>query len=71
LSQMCILVSIILEIPAINAVSERSFSGLGRVSKFLRTTMTLNRLNSIMMLHVHKELTDKWNLTDVVNDFVG
>ena len=46
LSQVCTLLSLILVIPATNAVSERSFSALRRISTFLRTTMTQNRLNS-------------------------
>ena len=71
LSQVCTLLSLILVMPATNAVSERSFSALRRISTFLRTTMTQNRLNSIMVLHVHKEHTDKINLIDVGNDFVG
>ena len=71
LSQVCTLLSLILVMPATNAVSECSFSALRRISTFLRTTMTQNRLNSIMVLHVHKEHTDKINLIDVGNDFVG
>ena len=32
--------------------------------------MTQSRLNSIMLLHVHKDLTDQINLIDVANNFV-
>ena len=72
LSQVCTLLSLILVMPATNAVSECSFSALRRrISTFLCTTMTQNRLNSIMVLHVHKEHTDKINLIDVGNDFVN
>ena len=29
------------------------------------------RLNSLMVLHVHKELTDKLNILEVANEFVA
>ena len=53
-----------------NAVSERSFSAL-RVKTFLRTTMNQDRLNHLMVLHIHKQITDDLNLKDVANDFVS
>ena len=57
--------------PATNASSERSFSAMRRVKSYLRSTMKQERLNHLMLLHVHKELTDTLNLADVVNDFVS
>ena len=33
--------------------------------------MTQERLNYLMIMHVHKEKTNKSNLRSVVNDFVG
>ena len=32
--------------------------------------MTQSRLNSIMLLHMHKDFTDQINLIDVANNFV-
>ena len=49
---------------------ERSFSSLRRVKNYLRSTMTENRLNSVMLLHIHKERTDSLSLIDVANDFI-
>ena len=54
--------------PATNAVSERSFSSLHRVKSYLRVTMSQTRLNSLMVLHVHKTLTDSLSLIDIGND---
>lgn len=71
LSEVCTLAQLLLVMPATNAISERSFSSLHRVKTYLRSTMTQTRLNSIMTLHVHKELTDKLNLTEIGNEFVG
>ena len=29
------------------------------------------RQNTLMVLHVHKDLTDKLNLKDIANEFIG
>ena len=70
MSEVCTLASLILVMPASNAVSERSFSSLRRLKSYLRSTMTQERLNSILMLHVHNDLTDNLNLTEIGNEFV-
>lgn len=64
------LITLILVMPATNATSERSFSALCRVKSYLRSTMSQARLNSLMILHVHKDLTDQLNLIEVANEFV-
>ena len=33
--------------------------------------MTQSRLNHLMLLHVHKEMTDALSMIDCANDFVG
>ncbi len=70
LSQVKRLVQLILVMPATNASSERSFSALRRVKNYLRTTMTQERLNYLMLLHVHKEKTDELDLKKLLNEFV-
>ena len=57
--------------PATNAVSERSFSVLKRIKSYLRSTTSNNRLNHLMVLHVHKDKLDKLDLVKVANDFVA
>ena len=37
----------------------------------MRSTMGDNRLNSLMVRHVHKDKTDATNLIDAANRFVG
>lgn len=71
LSQVKCLVQLILVMPATNASSERSFSALRREKNYLRSTMTQERLNYLMLLHVHKEKTDSLDLKEVLNEFVG
>ena len=59
-----VLVKLVLVMPAINALSERSYSALRRIKNYLRSTMTQKRLVS-----VYKEDSRNFNLIDVANDF--
>ncbi len=63
-------VKLLLVLPATNATSERSFSAMRRVKTYLRTTMTQERLNNLMVLHVHKERVDRLELERVAHEFV-
>ena len=49
------LMKLILVMPATNAASERTFSVLRRVKTYLRSTMTQERLNQVMILHTRRE----------------
>ena len=70
LSEVCTLLRLLLVTPASNAVSKRSFSALRRVKTYLRSTMNQERLNHLMMLHIHRELTDQLNLVETANEFI-
>ena len=52
-SNVWILMKILM--PATNASSERSFSGLRRIKTYLRTTLTQKRLNDLMVLNFPKK----------------
>ena len=71
LDQVVNIMKLILVMPATNSTSERSFSALHRVKTYLRSTMGQQRLNDLLLLHVHKEITDSLNLKEVVNNFVN
>ena len=62
---------LILVMPATNASSERSFSALRWVKTYLRVTMKQDRLNYLMLLHVHKDKTDELDLKLLVNEFIN
>ena len=47
------------------ATAESSFSSLRRLKTYLRSTTTQSRLNNILLLHCHKEMTDAVDLTAV------
>ena len=70
-SQIVIILKLILVLPASNCTSERSFSAMKRIKTYLRTTMSQKRLNWLMILHVHKERTDKLSIERIVNLFVS
>ena len=44
--------------PATNSTSERSFSALRQLKTYLQNTMSQEQLSSLMVLHVHKNITD-------------
>ena len=56
--------------PATSAIAERSFSLALRLKTWIRSTMLPGRLNAIAILHEHKTLTDRLNLTDIAKEFV-
>ena len=70
ISEVCTLAALIIVMPATNATSERTFSCLRRIKSYLRSSMTQTRLNSTMILSVHKEYTDQLDLVDIGNEFV-
>ena len=55
---------------ATNAFSRRSFSSLNRIKTYLPSTTTNNRLNHLLILQIHKLLTDKLDLTKVADEFI-
>ncbi|SMN02628.1 hypothetical protein SPONN_1502 [uncultured Candidatus Thioglobus sp.] len=71
LSQVCIVLKLVLIMPATNSTSERSFSALRRLKTYLRNTISQERLNNLIVLHVHKDITDTLNLKSICNEFIG
>ena len=71
ISEVVTLLQLILILPSTNAVSERTFSARRRLKTYLRATMNQERLNHLLLLHVHKELTDKLSCIDVASSFVA
>ena len=65
MSEVVTFLKLIMVLPSTNAVSERSFSALKRMKTYLRSTMKPDRLNHLLLLHVHKDRTDSLSLTHV------
>ena len=71
LSEIVKIARLLLVMLATNSVSERSFSCMRRIKTYLRSTMLQERLNAVMVLHVHKQLTDDFDLKVISNNFVS
>ena len=56
--------------PATKAASERSSSFLKKVKTYLSLTTANNWLNHLLILHIHKLLTDRLDLLKVAGKFV-
>jgi hAT family C-terminal dimerisation region len=65
------LLRLFLVIPATSATAERSFSAMRRLKTYLRSTMTAERLNSIMLLHVHKDKLEDIDDYETISSFVS
>ena len=65
------LLKIYLTIPVTMATAERSFPGLRRIKTYLRSTMTQQTLNNVMLLHTHKDVTDKLELISIARQFIS
>ncbi len=68
-SQVIKVARTLLVVPATNSISERSFSAMRRIKTYLRSTMLQERLNSVMVMHVHQNFTDNLNLNFIANEF--
>ena len=69
-AQVIKLVKLILVMPAANAVSEISFLSTKIIKTYLCSTILNNRLNNLLILHMHKLLTDSLDFTKVADEFV-
>ena len=69
LSEVAKLLRIYLTIPVTTATAERSFSVLRCLKTWLRNTMTQERMNNLLLLHVHKTITDALDLREIVEKF--
>ena len=65
------LIQLYLTVPMTSATAERMFSTLRRLKHYLRSTMTQERLNHVIMLHTHKDRTDEIELTEIAKEFVS
>lgn len=64
------LVRLLMINPASSATAERSFSSLRRLKTYLRSTCGQQRLNSLAMCHIHKNLMNNINVNELMREFV-
>ncbi|MGH0149887.1 UNVERIFIED_CONTAM: hypothetical protein FKN15_058358, partial [Acipenser sinensis] len=70
-SEVAKLLGFFLVIPASSASAERSFSCLRRLKTYLRATTTAQRLNSVAVLHTHKDRCTNLDLRETGNVFAS
>ncbi|XP_052622537.1 uncharacterized protein LOC111915532 [Lactuca sativa] len=63
--------SILLTIPVTVAFAERSFSKLKLLKNYLRSSMSQEKLNGLAMLCIEKDMLDKIDLDNIINDFAS
>ena len=70
-SELSKLITLLLVIPATSATAERTFSCVRRLKTYLCSTISQPRLNHLLLLHRHQDLTDNLDLKAVAQDFVA
>ena len=56
-SALAVLIQILATLPVTTATNERSFSALKYLKTYLRNTTKEVRLNSLALLHVHRDIS--------------
>lgn len=65
------LIRIYMTSPVTTSSVERSFSCLRRLKNYLRSSMTQVKLNNVMLLHVHKTLTECLDEEQIAKEFIN
>ena len=71
LSEVHNILRLYLTVPTTSATSERSFSALKVVNTYLCSSMSEQRLNNCLLLHIHKDLTGSCDMEKVAKDFIA
>ena len=69
LSEVHSLLILYMTIPVTSSTAERTFSALRRLKSYMRSTMTQERLNNVMVAHIYKEITDRISLINIAQRF--
>ena len=70
LKETTTLAKTMLVMPATNAESEQTFSAMKRIKTYMRATTSDNRLNHLMVMHVHREELDRMDHVRMASEFV-
>ena len=63
------ILTILLTMPVSSATSERSFSAMRRIKSYLRSTMGDERLSSLSLMHVHRQIPVE--IDKVLSEFIN
>ena len=70
-SELHRLLRLFLTIPVTTASSERTFSAMRRLKNYLRSSMTQERLNHVLLLHCHKPQIDSIDIHHIASSFIS
>ena len=62
--------TVLLTLPITTATAERSFSALGRLKTYMRSTMKEERLNGLALMHIHKH-DIQIDTEEIINEFAA
>ena len=71
LSQAVALLKLLIVMPATNVISEWSYSAIRRLKNYMRSTVSQERLNHLLVLHTQIDYTDSLELIAVANKLVS
>ena len=66
----CHLFQLLPILPTANATPERPFSALQHIKSYLRSTMSQPKLNHLMILHYHQDMTDNLDLKSITIEHI-
>ena len=69
-SEVLKLLKLLFVLLASTTSAERSFSSLRRLKTYLRSSMTAQKLNHVLLLHVHKNITEQLDPQWIAKEFV-
>ena len=71
ITEVSSLIRIILTLPVSSCSAERSFSGLRRLKTYLRSRMTQERLNAVVLMNTHKDILGCLDIDKLVDNFIS
>ena len=71
IKNVVIIIRLVLTMGATFATPERSFSTMGRLKTWLRSTMSQKRFNALTLMNEKKAVLDTISLIDIANEFVS
>ena len=71
ITEVSSLIRIILTLPVPRCSAERSFLGRRRLKTYLRSRMTQERLNALVLMNTHKDILGCLDIDNLVDNFIS
>ena len=70
-TELHLLLKLFFTIPVTTATAERTFSAMRRLKTYLRSSMTQDKLNHVLLLNTYKSRLDDLNLHQIASTFIS